>query len=83
MIKFWNGKTYSCKICCDVVLTWLVGIFAQKFKGYQITHAFIYPELKVVVRVTVKSLPKSENSSLLKQFTQNSILKFFVHDFLI
>ena len=77
MIKLWNGKTCSCKICCDVVLIWLVGIFAQKLKVYQITNAFVYSELKLVARVTAKSLPKSGNSNLFKTVYAKQYIKIF------
>ena len=38
------------------VLIWLAGNLCSEVQGYQLTHAFVDPELKLVVRVTAKLL---------------------------
>ena len=60
MIKFWNGKTCTCKIYCkkfffSIRLAWN---FCSEIHGYQITHTFVDPDVKLVTRVTTKLLWK-------------------------
>ena len=71
MIKFWNGEPCSCKMCCKKYffsLIRLAGSFCSEIQGYQMTHAFVDPEVKLVTKVTTKLLRKSSpitNSNLL------------------
>ena len=37
----------------------LAGNICSEIQGYQMTHAFVDPEVKLVTRVTTKLLPKS------------------------
>ena len=63
IIKFWNRETCSCKICCKKYIYYYyfaIIIFDFFFiQGYQMTHAFVDSEVKLVSRVTVKLLWKS------------------------
>ena len=59
MIKFWNGETCSLKICCKKKIFFpirLAGNFCSEIQGYQMTHPFVDPEVKLVIRVTTKLL---------------------------
>ena len=53
VIKFWNGETCGCQICCKFFFSRL------EIQRYQMTHAFVDPEVKLVTRVTTKLLRKS------------------------
>ena len=61
MIKLWNGETCGCKICCNFFLfpIRLAGNFGSEIQRYQMTCAFVDPEVKLVTRVTTKLLQKS------------------------
>ena len=64
MIKFWNGETCSSKVFCKnyffvLFPIRLAGNFCSEIQRYQMTHAFVDPEVKLVTRVTTKFLPKS------------------------
>ena len=83
MIKFWNGETCSCEICCKKLIFFpirLAGNFCSEIQDYQMTHAFVDPEVKLVTRVTTKLLQKScpiTNSNLLN-FSFKTVYKYLL-----
>ena len=60
MIRFWKGETCSCKICWKKLFFFAISLAGNsKILGYQMTHAIVDAEVKLVTRVIEKLLRKS------------------------
>ena len=49
MIKFWKEETSSCKTCCKKLCFFLIRLartFCSEIQGYQMTHAFVDPDVR-------------------------------------
>ena len=49
MIKFWKEETSSCKTYCKKLFIFLIRLartFCSEIQVYQMTHAFVDPEVR-------------------------------------